>query len=92
MKENAIINKLASRAMDSARRRGWGLGDVVYDLNRWAFDELELDGCGAWDYDDKDNECKGNHTAHKREARKLASKAYERACDLEDMGVASFQV
>ena len=96
MTKEMTVRKLARRVMDYADRKDWGLGECRFELNKWALDEVEnCDVCLGFDdrFDKKftgDEACSGDHEAHIKEARSLASDAYNLACDLEDRGVRTF--
>lgn len=92
------VRKLASDIMDFADRRGYGLGECRWNLNKNALDMIEE--CDAYiGFDDaydstpkeENDRCTGDHAAHIKAAKKLASEAYDLACTLDDMGVTNFE-
>ena len=92
--EKQIIKELARDIMDLSDRKGWGLGECWWNLNRNALDEIEE--CDAYigleqSYDTKEPEekCTGSHAEHLKLAKHYASEAYEMASQLEDMGIHS---
>lgn len=91
------VRELASSIMRLADKKGWGLGECRFNLNRFALDRI--DDCSVYlgtdeRFDsvptDEYDRCDGDHEAHIKEARVLASAAYELACLLEDKGITNF--
>ena len=82
LKERVIILRIAREGLDIADRCGWGLGECRYNMNESAM--FEIDDCDAYDLEKSAEQCKNNHEAHMKEARRIGNLAYQKACSIED--------
>ncbi len=91
--KNRIVRDIARDGMYLADRRGWGLGEVRFNMNVDALDTLmDYNDCGGNDnFDNFGCVCpEPARTEHMKAARRIAGDAYEMACDLEDRGIRTF--